>query len=422
MPYSPDDRPRLLPLEPRPVKLEDGEDAVALRDPQGVVDGVAVVSPAAYYILAQFDGRRTVREVGELLQRAGAKISLQDIADLADKLTQAGYLHGPAYQARRDQALATFRSAPVRPAICAGGAYPREKQELTRYLDDFFTRPGGPGPLAEPFPPSAVAGPNPVTASLSSRHDPMNPIRLLVAPHIDLHRGGVSYAHAYKALAHACDADLFVVFGTAHASPPRLFTVTDRDYDTPLGPVPTDRAVVAALCRELGDEEVRGDELVHRGEHSCEFQMVWLRHLFPLRPIQALPVLCSSISHLENPAAVTERFLGALARAVAGRKVCYLAGADLAHLGPRYGDPRPPTAGELQAFAEQDRRTLRCLESGDPSAFHRDAIVDDEKRRLCGVAPIYAAMRASGVATVRLLHYGQWSDGTDSVSYAACVG
>ena len=264
-----------------------------------------------------------------------------------------------------------------------------------------LTHPEGPGPL----------GPPAKTGNL----------RLLVAPHIDLHRGGVSYAHAYQALHRGCTADLFVVFGTAHASPPHLFTLTRKDYDTPLGLVPTDKSVVETLARELGEDELFADELVHRQEHSCEFQMLWLRHLYPQRPIQAVPILCSNISHLPDPEVATSPFLEALGRAIAGRNVCFIAGADLAHVGPAYGDPRPPTPEELAQFAAWDRSTLTFVEEGSPAGFHRDAVVEDERRRLCGVAPIYAAMRASGVGG-KLLHYGQWTNGVDSVSYAACAG
>ena len=61
------------------------------------------------------------------------------------------------------------------------------------------------------------------------------------------------------------------------------------------------------------------------------------------------------------------------------------------------------------------------MAAGDAAGFHQEAIRDDERRRLCGTAPIYAALRASG-ARARLLHYQQWTDGTDSVSFAAAAG
>jgi hypothetical protein len=246
-------------------------------------------------------------------------------------------------------------------------------------------------------------------------------VTLLVSPHIDFERGGLGYAHAYEALSRGCAADLFVVFGTAHASPPHLFTLTRQGYATPLGVVPTDLGVAEAIAAELGEEEVLADEIFHRREHSIELQMVWLRHLFAGPDLKALPVLCSSVSHLEDPGPPTERFLAALGRAVAGRRVCYVAAADLAHVGPQFGDPSPPSDSELRSLAAEDRRTLEWLAAGDARAFHRDAIRDDARRRLCGVAPIYAAMRMAGTGA-RLLHYGQWSDGTDSVSFAAAAG
>jgi MEMO1 family protein len=395
-------RPRLVPLEPKPVQLEDGTAAVALRDPYGVLDGLAVVSPAAYWVLAHFDGRRDLPAVVRALEAAGLSgVRLSDVERIAEQASEAGLVAGPAYDVRRAEALAAFRAAGPRAPACAGGAYPDDEVALREMLAGFYVAPGGPGPR-------------------DGRSRAGQGVRLLVAPHIDFHRGGPAYAHAYHAL-EGCDADLYVVFGTAHASPPHLFTLTRQDYATPLGAVATDRAVVNALAAELGEEELFDDELVHAGEHSVEFQMVWLRWVLGDRPFRAVPVLCSSISHLADPAAETARFLAALGRATARRRICCVAGADLAHVGPQYGDERAPTRAELAAFGEQDRRTLAFLAGGDAAGFHRDGIADDARRRLCGVAPIYAAMRAAGRAA-RLLHYGQWTDGTDMVSFAAAVG
>lgn len=394
-------RPRLVPLEPKPVDLQDGSRAVLLRDPYGVLAQATVVTPAAYWVLAHFDGHRDLGEVLCALLAAGLRgVRLEDVERVAAQAREVGLVFGPAYEARHAEALAAFRRRPRAPA-CAGGAYPDHEVELREMLAAFYEHPQGPGPRDGRSRSGAGA-------------------RLLVAPHIDFLRGGPVYAHAYHAL-EGCDADLYVVFGTAHASPPHLFTLTRQDYETPLGPVATDRAVVNALAAELSEDEVFADELVHTGEHSCEFQMVWLRWVLGDRPFRAVPVLCSSISHVADPAAATARFLAALARATRGRKVCYVAGADLAHVGPQYGDERAPTPAELAGLEAQDRATLDFLARGEPEAFHRDAIVDDERRRLCGIAPIYAAMRASRRGG-RLLRYSQWTDGTDMVSFAAAVG
>ena len=298
-----------------------------------------------------------------------------------------------------------FRRSGVRPPSCAGGVYPADAAELRRALDRHLARPGSPSARG---------------AGRGREEAPASPLRFLVAPHIDYARGGASYARAYRAAA-ASDVDLFVVFGTAHATPPRLFTLTRLDYRTPLGVVPTDRSVVEGLAGALGEEDLFADELVHRDEHSCELQLPWLQHL-RARPFSVVPVLCSSISRLADPGGATSRFHAALARATAGRRVCFVAAADLAHVGPGYGDARPPTPAELRALEADDRRTLAFAAAGDADGFHRDAVRDDARRRLCGVAPIHAALRASGVRAARLLDYGQWTDGVDSVSYAVMAG
>jgi AmmeMemoRadiSam system protein B len=394
-------RPKLVPLEPNPVQLDDGTRAVALRDPYGILDEVAVVTPAAYWVLAHFDGQRGPDEVVDALGRAGVHgVRPQDVEHLAAQALKAGLVFGPEYDARRAAALSAFRAGP-RAAACAGGAYPDDEAQLREMLAGFYTHPEGPGHRD----PRSRAGEG---------------VRLVVAPHIDLRRGGPAYAHAYAAL-EGCDADLYVVFGTAHASPPHLYTLTRQDYATPLGTVATDRAVVNAVAAELGEEEVFADELVHVGEHSCEFQMVWLRWVLGDRPFRAIPVLCSSISHLADPDRATGRFLSALASATAGRRVCYVAGADMAHVGPQYGDERAPSDERLTELGAQDRRTLGFLSAGDAPGFHRDAVLDEDRRRICGVAPIYASMRAAGRGA-RLLHYSQWTDGTDMVSFAAAAG
>jgi AmmeMemoRadiSam system protein B len=291
-----------------------------------------------------------------------------------------------------DRALSTFRALPARPTACAGTVYPRDPAHLRRALDAWLD---------------------------GARAAHVAPPRLVVSPHIDYPRGAAGYARAAAALA-AAAADVFVVFGTAHASPPHLFTLTRLDYATPLGSVPTDRAVVDALAGELGDDELFADELCHVDEHSVELQLVLMKHVVR-RPFTAVPVLCSTTAHLRDPERATSPFFQALSRALAGRRVCFVAGADLAHLGPRYGDQRPPSAAELAAFEAADRRTLAFVAAGDADGFHRDAVRNDARRRLCGIAPIYAALRAAR-APAALLHYGQWTDGVDSVSFAAAAG
>jgi AmmeMemoRadiSam system protein B len=385
-------RPRLVALVRRAAAQRNGQQ-IELRDASGVAPRAVLLSPAGWWVASRFDGRRTCAEIAAEARAEGSDLADEDVSRLARQLAGAGLVEGAEREALRARALAAYRAGGVRAPSFAGGIYPRDPGSLRADLDRQLA-------AAEGAPRDA-------------------PVRLLVAPHIDYVRGGPGYGHAYGALA-AADADLFVVFGTAHAAPSRLFTLTRLDYATPLGPVETDRAVVDAIAGALGEDEVLGDELCHREEHSCELQMPWLRHVVQ-RPFRALPVLCASVSDLPDPAAATRPFLAALAAAVRGRRVCFVAGADLAHLGPAYGDARSPTQGELAASAARDRNTMARVAAGDPEGFRRDAADGDVPRRICGVAPIYAAMRASGIGAA-LLHYQQWTDGTDSVSFAAAAG
>ena len=380
----------------------------------GIVEAGVVLSPAAWWLAARFDGRHAIEAIVAEAREEGLEVQPDDVAALAAELRRVGFVHGPAHEALRAKAIAAFRALRVRPPACAGGVYPAREAALRRELDGWLERVTSPAPArAETRPPVRPSTGSGRTGFQSDE------VRLLVAPHIDYRRGGVGYAHAYAALRGAAP-DLVVIFGTAHATPPRLFTLTRLDYDTPLGPARTDRDVVDALARALGEDEVLGDELCHRDEHSCELQLPWLRHVLD-RPFTVLPVLCSSITHLDDSAAATAPFLDALRSAVAGRRVLWLAAADLAHVGPHYGDPAPADADRLRAVAAEDLATMAFVERGDATGFHRAAVRDDARRRLCGTAPIYAALRASG-AGARLLHHAQWSDGTDSVSYAAAAG
>jgi AmmeMemoRadiSam system protein B len=389
--------PRLVPVDASVVEGEGGESQVVVKDPMGIAPDALAMPAGAYWLAAQLDGSRTVADLVAQARVAGAELAPEQVTELVGALGEAGFLAGPRREALRRRALAAFRAQRWRAPSCAGGVYPADPTALRGALDRLLAHPRGPGPASRA----------------------PTPISLLVAPHVDYPRGAAGYAHAYRAL-YASDADLFVVFGTAHASPPHLFTLTRLDHGTPLGPVRTDRPAVEALAAALGEAELFDDELAHRDEHSVELQLVLLAHVVR-RPFTVLPVLCSSTSHLADPAAATAPFLDALRRVVTGRRVCYVAGADLAHVGPMYGDAAPPTPAELAGLAAADRRTLAFAAAGDARGFHRDAVRDDTRRRLCGVAPIYAALRASD-ARARLLHYEQWWDGTDSVSFAAAAG
>ncbi|HYL81509.1 MAG TPA: AmmeMemoRadiSam system protein B, partial [Candidatus Acidoferrum sp.] len=114
-------------------------------------------------------------------------------------------------------------------------------------------------------------------------------------------------------------------------------------------------------------------------------------------------------------------FLAALGETIAavGGRTLVIASADLAHVGPQFGDPRPITPGQLREVSDADREMLAAVESADADGFFREVARDGDRRRICGLPPIYATLRVLSGAWGRLLQYGQWPDPSGTVTFAS---
>jgi AmmeMemoRadiSam system protein B len=402
--------PRLRHVEAFPVDHE-GEHYLALRDPAGYTAAVVLLPMALLEIVSLFDGEHAVVDIQAAVMRArGELVTSQMIEALAERLDAQGFLDSPRFAERRAEIDRAFLDAPRRPAAHVGGAYAAEPEALRRDMDTFFTAPAGPGAIDwGASGASAVCG--------------------LVAPHIDFQRGGPAYAWGYRDLAERADADLFVIFGTCHAGMEHPFALTRKDYDTPFGPAPVDRDVVEALAARAR-QDCFGSELAHRGEHSIEFQAVFLRYLYAgRREITIVPVLTSFVHEALVRGARPEadprvpRFLDALGEtlAAAGRRAVVIAGADLAHVGPRFGDPEPVSPVELARVENEDRSMLETVAAGDAEAFFEAAARDGDRRRVCGLSPIYALLRALGGAKGLVRRYERWPDPQGVVTFASVV-
>src|SRR6185312_14050586 len=110
----------------------------------------------------------------------------------------------------------------VRPPALAGRSYAGSGPALRAQLAQFFAHDRGAGlPRVEAAPRARLRG--------------------ILSPHIDFHRGGPVYTWSYKELVEQSDADTFVILGVAHQYCARRFALTRKDFETPLGLVPTDR-------------------------------------------------------------------------------------------------------------------------------------------------------------------------------------
>jgi AmmeMemoRadiSam system protein B len=91
-------------------------------------------------------------------------------------------------------------------------------------------------------------------------------------------------------------------------------------------------------------------------------------------------------------------------------RLCIIAGADLAHVGRRFGDPEGPTAQSLEKAAREDRRFLKLVEEGDAAGGFRSIAADNDRRRICGYPSIYMTLRCMDNPEGKFLQYRQWAD------------
>lgn len=392
--------PRLRNVEAIPTK-SDGQPIVILRDPHHIATQVLGLPLPAYIIVAFCNGVREVRDVqSEIAKRFGTIIPADDIEKVIDQLDDAFFLDTPRFHAEFKRLREDFAGAKVRVASHAGGGYPTDPTALRKRLDSFYTAERGPG--AKPVPNSA---PRPVLG--------------LMAPHIDYHRGGPAYGWAYKALAEGCpEASLFVVLGIAHSGMGEIFTLTRKGFETPLGTAATDAGFVDDLAKRYG-RHCFDAEYVHKGEHSIEFQVVFLQHLFKgKRKIRIVPILCGTFSETMEDGRTPEKtpeiedFIGALGEMVRarGEEVCVVAGVDLAHQGPQFGDPDAITKEALPKIEEADRALLATVLSRDPAGFYAGVAKDNDARHICGYPAIYTLLRTIDASEAELLTYGQTLD------------
>jgi AmmeMemoRadiSam system protein B len=413
------DRPRLRPLEGFPIDHK-GQKMLGLRDPSGLTDSVATLPPAAVAVVQLCDGDTTRDEIcAEFSRRYGSPLTRETLDRLLEQLDNAYLLDSERFRAYSAEVFGAFARSPTRAAHLAGKSYPADAGALAAQLDRFFDGPHGPGR------PNGVPGPLP---------------KALVAPHIDFARGGPAYAWAYKPLAEASSLpELVVVFGTDHNGAEQPFTLTRKHYETPLGACQTDVALVDQLVglveQRLGTpaaHDLFRDEHHHRGEHSLEFQMVWLRHVWKARmdQIRVLPILCGSlhdfVTHGRAPRSDrrVDVFLGALRELIGARPTLWIAGADLAHVGPRFGDDEPLDANDRGSLERRDQQTLDACTRGDAAAWFSEIQKEGDRRRVCGLPPIFAMLECAQPGAGRLAAYAQCpadENGGSLVSIASLV-
>jgi len=389
------------------VQIEhEGQQMVMLRDQEGLNPNSIAITMAGFLIAMMLDGQNTVSDVQTLFSKnTGALIKPEEIQTLVSQFEKADLLETEALQKKRQLVLKQFADNPNRPAVHVNTGYPENTLDLAAMLGKFFQDPKGPGKQV----PSAPTEPAPLA---------------LFAPHIDFHRGGPAYAWAYQALGSCRPPDLIVGLGVAHMSPNSPWVMTQKNYETPYGAVPYSKELYADFQSALWyDASV--DQWAHRTEHSLEFQALWLKYLWRDKTPAWLPILCSSFDRFcpdRAPSTVPaiEDGINKIgeklkARQAAGQKILILAGVDLAHVGPRFGDEEKLGPELEKRVEEEDRKSLELALKGDADAMYLSVVKGGHWRKWCGLSAIYTALRLMKILSPeklegKLLTYGQAPD------------
>jgi MEMO1 family protein len=404
------EKPRIRPVEAFPVE-QNGTTFVCLRDPSGLAPEPILLGMGAYFIATLLSGENDLRDIqAAFLQRFGELIPLDKVKALVDALDQNYFLYSPAFAEREQVLREAFLNSPERPAHLAGLCYESDPDRLREELAGYFDPPEGPGRAPAPKLDGSLAG--------------------LVAPHIDPRRGRAAYAHAYAELMAHEPPELVVILGTSHYGPgPELFTATRKSYATPLGTVETDREFVERLAARYRAGDLLGQEVLHRDEHSIEFQALFLAWAIGTRGYQIVPVLVSSFHQMvesgETPANEprVQSFLDAMGEMLAAerRRVLIVAGVDFAHVGRKFGDTFAADAAVAERVQREDLELIENIERGDPEGFFAEVLKDRDARRICGLAPLYTQLALRRGRRGRLLKYGiaMEPDTGSAVSFAS---
>jgi AmmeMemoRadiSam system protein B len=389
-------------LEFYPVQLQ-GKQFVLIRDLLGLTkEGKAVEIPL-YQLMLLLDGKTTVRDLQMALmrQKGGMLVSTEEVKSIIAHLDDSFFLESEKFKRTRDGIIAEFVSKRVRPSSHSGRAYPADPRELKQKLDEI----------------------------LSLQPDSQKPegkLLALVAPHIDLSVGAQVYSKAYQMLT-GVSPKTVIILGTGHQMAQDVFSVSDKDFETPQGIAECDR-LCADKLKTAGRDLMAANDFAHRAEHSIEFQVLFLQHFLPKDSFKIVPILCGNLqmtlpeysrrAYVEKTGRILEALKDVLEQK--GEETLVVAGVDLSHIGPKFGHEMPAQYLKGQSEAH-DRALLNSFTLQDAESFWRESGRVKDQYNVCGFAALACLLEILPPCKGHLLGYERWHEEAtrSAVSFAA---
>jgi MEMO1 family protein len=369
-----------------------------VRDPYRYSDAVLIIPPVLTGCLECFDGRHSDLDLREALVRLTGDLDVSQVeAHLVQTLSAAGFLEDENFNRMRQERQREFAESPVREPAHAGSAYPAEAAELEKTMLRYLNG--------------------------AASSEPADSLFAIAAPHVSPEGGWQSYRAAYSVLGPQHSEQTFIILATSHYGEPETFGLTRKPFVTPMGQTGTADEMVNWLA-ERGGDAVRMEDYCHSFEHTVELQLIFLQHR--LGPgVRILPILCGPFARsLYNGGSPehhdgVQRFFDALAELGEreSRRLFWVLGVDMAHMGSRYHDPFHAVAdrGVMTEVAARDQARIDCINACDAGGFWELVRQNQDDLKWCGASPFYTFLKTAPRARGELLRYEQWNIDTDSV-------
>lgn len=262
----------------------------------------------------------------------------------------------------------------IHESVIAGTWYPADPNILQQQLDGFL-------------------------AAVPARPD-QGRLVALISPHAGYPYSGRIAACAYKLL-QGKSYDTVVIIAPSHrARFPGVSVYDPGGYQTPLGVVPIDRALIRQL--EASDGNIRYRPEAHAREHALEIQLPFLQRM--LGHFKLIPLVMGDQSW-----SACKRLAATLVQALAGTSVLIIASSDLSHYH---------SAAEAKVLDDVVMKEIL-----DFSALGLYQGLASGRCEACGGGPIVAALLAAkslGADRTEILRYGHSGEVTGDTN--AVVG
>ena len=356
------------------IEHDDGggelEEVSVFACPLGISPTPLVLRSMVLPVIGLLNGQNSMEDI--VTQSAPLGLEEGVVREVIRLLDQYLFLDNERYHRASSEVRRVYASLNERAPAFAGAIYPAGTTEAKKFFNEMLAAEGSVQPK----------GSN---------------LALLIAPHIDYGRGGSCYGRIYPELVHA-GADLCIMVGTAHQYSPHLFHLTKKHFRTPLGVARCDVDFISNVGELYGSERAFADELLHKGEHSLELQMPFLAHLNST--MDMAPILVGSFHEFivagrePREAPVYNDFVLALVESIrlyqkGGKRICFLAGVDMAHVGREFGDDWELTDEKTREVSDRDAEYLDLVSAQDVRGLFQHIVSDHDARRMCGFPSLY---------------------------------